>query len=106
MDDLSFLYENGMPPECQGKISSQSPPIADGKDTAKIIKPGNPKLGFPAFLNGSCFSNSFIVKQLHPHLHIPAEFCILKSCRAELHCKFEGCFFREAPVKTRKKAVL
>lgn len=33
---------------------------------------------------------SFIVKQLHPHLHIPAAFCILKSCRAELHCKIEG----------------
>lgn len=50
--------------------------------------------------------DSFIVKQLHTHFHIPAEFCILKSCRAELPCKIEGCFFREALVKTRKKAVL
>lgn len=45
--------------------------------------------------------DSLIVKQLHPHLHIPAAFCILKSSRAELHCKIEGCFFREVPVKTQ-----
>ncbi len=33
--------------------------------------------------------DSFIVKQLHTHLRIPAAFCILMSCEAELHCKIE-----------------
>lgn len=34
--------------------------------------------------------DSFIVKQLHPHLHIPAALCILKSCGSEPHCKIKG----------------
>ena len=42
--------------------------------------------------------DSFFKKQLHPHLHIPAAFCIVKSCRAELHCKIEG-FFSRSPRK-------
>lgn len=33
--------------------------------------------------------DSFIVKQPHTHLHIPAAFCTLKSCGAELYCKIE-----------------
>ena len=46
--------------------------------------------------------DSLIVKQLHPHLHIPAAFCILKSSRAEHHCKIEG-FFSRSPRKNAEE---